>query len=432
MATRTREKRTKAVANRWTFTELALARLRPPKEGQEVHWDTGTKGQLGLSVLVSSGGTKTYRSHWRINGIPGARKLGRIGELTLTDARKMTAADRGMATKEEPEDPGLLAKRRKQQAHDAAVRAKTDTFEAVVDHFIKSYAMPRQRSWEETERVLKSSCKDWLAKPIASITKNDAYKLLDGFIADGNPRKATLALSWLQPLWKWAWKRDYVTEPVMDKVEIHVEKGERDRVYTDGELRAIWRAADKLGTVEGAYVKLVMLLAPRKTALAEMRRSHLNDLDNPTLWTTPHELTKTKKTAKKKRVYLTPLPALAQRIIKPLLKVDGAEPENFVFPAQRNRKTGRLYPGTPLKKALVKHGAPKDFGLHACRHTIATWLQNEGHSKWERGLVLNHADTGVTEDYSHGYPLDLKRKLLAKWSDHVEGLMTAEGVALLR
>jgi len=63
-----------------------------------------------------------------------------------------------------------------------------------------------------------------------------------------------------------------------------------------------------------------VLLAPRKTALAGMRRSDLDDIDNPTLWTTPFELTKSKKSASKKRVYLTPLPALAQRIVKGLPK----------------------------------------------------------------------------------------------------------------
>jgi hypothetical protein len=50
-----------------------------------------------------------------------------------------------------------------------------------------------------------------------------------------------------------------------------------------------------------------------------MRLGDLDDRNNPTLWTTPHELTKSKKMAKRKRVYLTPLPPLAQRILKPLL-----------------------------------------------------------------------------------------------------------------
>ena len=74
----------------------------------------------------------------------------------------------------------------------------------------------------------------------------------------------------------------------------------------------------------------------------------------------------------------------------------------------------------------------RELWFHAWRDTIATFLQNAGHSKWERGLVLNHAESGVTADYSHGYPLKLKLELLTKWADHVEGLVQPQGVALLR
>jgi integrase len=79
-----------------------------------------------------------------------------------------------------------------------------------------------------------------------------------------------------------------------------------------------------------------------------------------------------------------------------------------------------------------RHGAPKDFKLHTFRHTVATWLKNKGLSTWERGLVLNHSVSGVTEEYSHGYPVQAKRELLTKWANHLEGLVTAEGVSRLR
>ena len=45
--------------------------------------------------------------------------------------------------------------------------------------------------------------------------------------------------------------------------------------------------------------------------------------------------------------------------------------------------------------------------------------------------MLNHSVSGVTAGYSHGYPLELKRTLLEKWADHVEGLVGRKGAALL-
>jgi integrase len=88
-------------------------------------------------------------------------------------------------------------------------------------------------------------------------------------------------------------------------------------------------------------------------------------------------------------------------------------------------KAGQLsFDGWPLAKRLRRFGAPQDFNYHAARHTLATWLENRGYSEWERGLVLNHAGTGtVTAGYSHGYPLELKLRLLSEWADHIEGLL---------
>src|SRR5437870_5673895 len=87
----------RAKAKKTTFTELSLRKLQPPKVGQRLHWDTGVKGQLGLSVLVSAGGTKTFRSTFYLHGERFDRKLGRVGEMDLTEARELTREDRKQA-----------------------------------------------------------------------------------------------------------------------------------------------------------------------------------------------------------------------------------------------------------------------------------------------------------------------------------------------
>jgi integrase len=82
---------------------------------------------------------------------------------------------------------------------------------------------------------------------------------------------------------------------------------------------------------------------------------------------------------------------------------------------------------------MKEAGGPEGFTFHVARHTLATWLENEGTSEYERALVLNHAGSGsVTAGSSHGYPLKLKLDLLTRWSDHVKGLLAPSGVALLR
>jgi integrase len=292
------------------------------------------------------------------------------------------------------------------------------TFETVVDDFIRLYAQPKQRTWKQTESTLKGTCRLWLKRPINDITRSDAYKLFDGFIAEGRVYKAAVALAWCRKLWRWAWQREIVAAPLMDGVKLDFQRRERTRVYSDADIQAIWRAADQLDAIRGGYVKLLLILAPRKRELLRMKWSDIKD----GIWTTPFEDTKSKKTAKP-RTYLTPLPALANRL---LAGITTRDKEDGVFWTLASR------PEASLISDLKKHGAPH-FGFHVCRHTVATWMQTHGHSLYEASLVLNHSGSGVTAGYSHGYPIELKRKLLEEWSSHVANLVQpAEGVMLLR
>lgn len=436
------------------FTELALKRLNVAKliaqaskeAGKPVSqvqiWDTGTNGQRGLSVLLSSGGTKTFLVTFYLNGKAATAKLGRVGDMPLAKARALTAEYRAKA--QEGIDPRPLLRHQRGQAKAKKQHQQTDengqgdgdpdtasNYRVVVEQFIELYAKPHQRSWDATERaLLKSIPKDWLKKDITAISRRDALTMVDRLVKDGHGPKAKVTVAWLRKLWRWAFEREIVAAPIMDAVKVRYQKRPRDRVYSDDDIKAVWNAADQLTPAEASYIKLALLLAPRKTALAAMRWADLDNADQPTLWTTPHEYTKSRKTSDARR-YFTPLPPLAQRILKPL-KGDG----DRVFPSLTVYETPAQRPwfdSSRLVARLVKHGAPKDFAFHALRHTLATWLQNQGHSEWERGLVLNHSGTGsVTAGYSHGYPLDLKRTLLEKWADHVERLVQPEGVTVLR
>ena len=148
--------------------------------------------------------------------------------------------------------------------------------------------------------------------------------------------------------------------------------------------------------------------------------------NNPTLWTTPFELTKSKKTATRSGSYLTPLPSLAQRLIKGLLKQTTSDQ---LFPGLpvRSTKGGRpSFHGEHLQRRLVAHAAPKDLAFHTWRHTVATWLEDAGLSEWNAAWRSTIPAAAVTAGYSHGYPLELKLKLLTKWADHVEQLVQPE------
>jgi integrase len=401
------------------FTESALANLKPKAKQYQV-WDAGARKRgddaaKGLCVLVSPGGVKSYRAVYYFPGsvAPHYKTLGRVGELPLADARKLCREARHQA--KQGTDPK------------AGDPAKSGTFEVVFKDWIQQEQVGRLRlkSALLTESFTLKHCAAFASSPVASIKYSQIEKLL-GTIRDGiggkkpSPSVAIRLYAHLHTFFRWCARHDGpLQRSPMEGMPAPGTIQGRDRVYSDAEIGAIWRAADKLDPLEGGYVKLVFLLATRREELAQARWSEFDSADAPTLLTIPFERTKGKTTRKKKITYIVPLPKLAARIIKRLPR----------------RDDGTLFPRinyTDLKASLVAAGAPKDFKLHTARHTIATWMEDKGHSEYERGLVLNHASSGVTAGYSHGHPTDPKRALLEEWADHVEQVLQPEGVSVLR
>jgi integrase len=240
----------------------------------------------------------------------------------------------------------------------------------VVDRYIEHSAKPRQRTWQETKRILECNCESWLKRPFAEITKADARDLIRSFLKEGKPGKARGTKTWLKTLWRWADGEDLAAGPIMDNLNVPIPPGVRDRHYTDEEVVAIWQAAHKVkDQAKGAYFKLLLLLAPRKSALAALRWWDIKD----GVWITPFEKTKSRKMSKP-RTYQTPLPELAKSILAELPK-DGDQ----VFPIVPPRPSGRF------SQELIDCGAPSDFNYsctpsrHGCRtmrpaHTKSDWF----------------------------------------------------------
>jgi integrase len=415
--------RKRAPKNTWAFTDLAIRRLKPPKTGQVMHWDEGC---LGLSLLVGAR-TKTFRVQYKLNGKWESTTIGRFGEIVPNADSETEGVQIGEARRKALEYRAKARQGINPKQKEAGAKPAGRLYEDVVKEFIEDYAKPKQRGWDRTQRILTKNCAPWLKKEFASINEDDAYALLKPIKAAGHEPKAEVTLALVKTLWRWAKKRKWVPASViMDDVEFHYIKKPRDRCWSDDEIKTIWAAANKLEDKSaGAFIKLLILFAPRKTALAGMRWS---DLDSElSLWTTPFEFTKSRRTAKK-RVYLTPLPPLAQRIIKGLPKGEAIDRVFPTLPIYRTEAGQQWFDSNHLTEKLISHGAPKDFAYHTIRHTIGTWLENKGHSEWERGLVLNHAGSGsVTAGYSHGHATNLKLELLTKWADHVEALVQPEG-----
>ena len=75
------------------FTDLALARLKPPQSGQRLLWDQACKG---LALLVSPRGTKAFRVLFKLEGKYQWATLGHYGDVSEDTGKTPTSFGRGM------------------------------------------------------------------------------------------------------------------------------------------------------------------------------------------------------------------------------------------------------------------------------------------------------------------------------------------------
>lgn len=408
-----------------TLTAKNVTTLPAPKSGQVEYAD---KTLPGFGLRVSSAGVRAFYLTYRPTR--GTRKgrltrwtLGRLAdEFGLAEARDI-ARNAKIAIRDNGADPAHDGKQEDGKAG--------DSYSEVVELFIRQYAKPRQRTWKETERVLKSL--PWGTTPIGEITKADARKHIRGLVEKGKYAPARVTLSWLKTLWRWAWRQELVEFPIMDALkadDFGIISKVRKRTYSDKEIKALWNAkSDKLTSHEIAYLKLSILLAPRAGVLAKMCKAEINE--ELTIWEVPVERVKTsraKQEAGTAKPYIYPLPPLAQRILKPLLK--DLEADYLVF--ESNTVQGVAMDPDNLAAKVREATKIEDWYHHAHRDTAATWLGKSGYDDFDQKLLLKHATaTGATIHYGHGFAFERCKQVTEAWADHVASVVAPKGAELL-
>lgn len=429
-----------------TANQVRSAEL--PKKGQRIIWDAEPRhgGVTGFGLRITSGGAKTFILNYRFAdpadigrrssqyrfAIGPAKTVPRGTGWTIDEARK--EADRWRKLIDRGETHPLAERKGRRDAVKATREATT--FEQAVKDYVAHECKGRKgnATADEVQRAILKDCGDWLELPVAHITAGDIGRLLRT-VRDGDKRKeipprpylANRLFSYLKTFFRWCAKPDVglaASSPMIGMDRPWEGESVRDRVFKDAEIKGLWRAADKLGGVAGAYIKVLILTGKRKGALAAMRWSELHDDGT---WTPPTDLRRRKRT---KRLHAIPLPALAQRILKPL-KPTVPEASPYVFPG-RNKGT-HLYPGSALAEAIKTGSGVGDFFYHATRHTLETRLAELEVPPHVRDLILDHAPArGAGAGYDHyAYQAEMANAL-ERWAAHVEKVISPKGVAVLR
>ena len=394
------------------LTELMVSKMSPPASGRREVYDE-TLPAFGLRITDRN--VKSWFLMTRVDGKMARLTLGRFPALGVAAARQ--AARNKLDAIAKGENP--------RAAKPAPAIRRPDTVRIVVADFLERHAKVKNRSWREAERIFNHDIiPAWGDRDIRSIARRDVLDLLDQIVDRGSPVMANRTLAHVRKLFNWAIARDVIDASPCAKVTPPEKVVSRDRVLSDDEIAAIWRAADGLGYPFGSLVRVLLLTGQRRDEVASMRRDEI-DLDQA-LWTIPRESTKGDRAHE---VPLAPLVIELLAAAPVVVTSDDAGTENtspFMFTT-----TGRLPVSgfSRMKTILDRISGVSDWRLHDLRRTAATGMARLGIAPHVVEKVLNHQSgviSGVAAVYNRaGYDAE-KRAALDAWARRVDAIVSGE------
>jgi integrase len=357
----------------------------------EILWDTAI---VGLGARRQTRGT-FYVVRARVDGKQRMKSLGRHGHLTVEQARRLAQAALGQG-----DDPFVA-------------EAVGQTFASLASRFLNRQ---RQRLRPKTLREITRHLRQASAlgpKAVSEISRRDIAEQLAAVEAESGPYARNRLRSTLSAFFAFA-----ISEGLVDLNPVSgtgkAAEATRDRVLSDDEIAAVWRAlpAGDYGDV----VRLLLLTGQRREEIGGLRWAEIDLTDR--LITLPAQR------CKNGRSHSVPLSQMAYDILAArhtLLsaRVPHSPPINgqadvvFIHGDWTEKKAGldkRLGPG-------FRH-----FVLHDCRRSVATGMAELGVAPHIIEACLNHVSghkAGVAGTYNRATYEPEKRAALDAWAKHI-------------
>jgi integrase len=406
------------------LTDAAVQRLKGLPNKRVEYFDVAEPG-FGLRLSgTAEKPIKTWILLYRVkNGgafvdkrLPVKRlTIGRYPTYTLQEAREKAREAKKLA--ERGIDPATARK----DAAAAAQRAAREmrTLASVADEFMVRFMEKGGRKQRphspryiaETRRNFANHVLPVLgARDIKSIARRDVIKLMDDIADDTGPIAANRTRAALSTMFNWALRRDLVEANPVAQTEPPGQEKARDRVLSDDEIIAVWKAAGELGYPFGGFVQMLLATGQRRSEVAAMCRQ---DVDGD-IWIIPAGMTKAR------REHVVPISAIAMQILEKCEWIS----DTYVFTTRRDRPIQAFSKAKAELDAALEQigGSLPQWTLHDLRRSCATGLGKLGVSRFIIERVLNHADRGVTGIYDRYEYLDEKRAALEAWGGYLISL----------
>lgn len=353
----------------------------------------------GLHLRVTIQGTRTFSAMFRVNGRLIRQTIGRYPQVSLSSAR--AAALDMMRTAQD----GADARERRSRA------PSTVTYRELVEAYTEKHLKVNARSWRNIQGALVGHrMTPFFKRPVATLTRREIIDLCDAMVADGTPQGAVNHLRYLKMLFNWAEGRDMIAYNPTHGVKPPAKSAERDRVLSNEEIAAVWRATRNLPTPYGEMYRMFFLTGQRRSEVSTMRWSEVTGA----IWTIPREK------VKKDRAHTVPLSSIAQTILSSLYELPRFAEDGFVFSTTGGASASSNF--CKVKRELDALSGTSGWTIHDIRRTVRSKFAELGVPREVARKVLNHEDGKVDRIYNrHEYQAE-KREALEKWERALIGL----------
>ena len=408
----------------------------------------------GFGLKITPAGGKVFVFQYRVARPGEAAKtaakritIGKYGKLTpdqaRTRARELAAMVELGTDPRQAELDRIAAAELEKRTSDERERLEGElAFSRVADQWLDYYENEKGRrpsSLRQAKTVVENHLKPALGdKPIPHIGRAELQPIIDSIPARQRATRRSV-FAYTSSLFGWAAKRGTIGANPLLSMEKPPAANARERVLSDSELAAVFRATSACGPTFGPYFRLLILTGQRVSEVAGMEWREIDRAN--AVWIIPAER------AKNKAAHLVPLSAPVLEELDRLAGVAGEEKPNWPsagYVLTTNGKapiSGFSKARASLNAAVAKARDDEDLDAwktHDLRRTLATGLQRLGVRFEVTEAVLNHVSgsrSGVAGIYQRHDWKEEKRSALDAWARHVASIVNpapADNVTPLR
>jgi integrase len=405
------------------LTELGIRKLKAPKAGKRREkYDREIRG---FSIRITDRGVRSYQLVYSFGGRRRRYMIGRVGEMGLEQAREEARRLRGLVRQNR--DPAAEEKAARAIAKTASA---PKTFGEVVELYEKRALAGKRRGRQARMSIDRHLMPFWKDIPLASITRADVLERIEALVDAGTAEAARSVFNICRRLFNWAISRGAfgIAHSPCEKLRpadiaaALKDRSVRERILSDREWRALFRAVRRLGYPYEPIIELLALTGLRRNEVVEARRSEF-DLTDRKEWTIPS------KRMKSGRVHVVPLTKRMIAIVNSL-SGDG----EFLFPNDRGNRPFSSFSAfkekiDQLMAEELKRDDPsaklENWRFHDIRRSMRTKLSELPVPGGDlvRELLLAHAKPGLHKVYDQHAYLDERYQAYRLWEDKLTAIL---------